>query len=249
MMSVVVIQFRSEARALELEDRAIRRVLEDQGVIVTCKNALRGDIDWFQPEKEIAGYDAVILAGSGELYFDGGYAEEHEGRIIASRIAREAKPFAQYLLQHDIPTLGICFGHQLLGYAAGVDVGHSVLESKTGTQTVELTDDGASDPLFRGLPRTFPAQYAHKDVLFDLPTGATILAQNGDRCRFSALRYGPSMYSVQFHPEKRREDCIAGAQWYTGYLADGVSPQDVFTETKESERVMTNFLGLIRAQR
>lgn len=246
MAKVLVIQFRFEARALELEERAIRRVLENTGAEVVCKNALAGELDWSCPDKGLTGHDAVILAGSGELYFDGGYAEEHEGRIIASKIAREARPFAEYLLEHDIPTLGICFGHQLLGYAAGVDVGHSVLESKTGTQTVELTDDGVKDPLFLGLPRVFTAQYAHKDVLFDLPTGTTILARNGDKCRFSALRYGPKMYSVQFHPERRKEDCIESSGWYSGYLPEGVKPEDVFTDTKESEKVMTNFVTLIK---
>ncbi len=245
MVSVLVIQFRSDTRALEIEEKAIRRVLESTGATVVCKNALTGKVDWSNPAKEISGHRAVILAGSGELYFDGGYAEEHEGRVITSNLAREAKPYAEYLLEHNIPTLGICFGHQLLGYAAGVDVGHSVLESKTGTQVVELTDEGVIDPLFVGLPRTLPAQYAHKDVLFDLPTGATILARNCDKCRFSALRYGPKMYSVQFHPEKTREDCIKGSRCYEGYLPNNVQPEEVFTETKESERVMTNFISIV----
>lgn len=245
MISVLVIQFRSEARALALEERAIRRVLENTGAQVVCKNALMNEIEWTNPKKEIEGYGAVILAGSGELYFDGGYAQEHEGRIITSKLARDAKPFAQYLLGHDFPTLGICFGHQLLGYAAGVDVGHSVLESKTGTQIVELTDEGAADPLFVGLPRSFPAQYAHKDVLFDLPMGATILARNRDKCRFSALRYGQKMYSVQFHPEGRKEDCIESSGWYSGYLPKGVKPEDVFHDTQESEKVMMNFISLV----
>ena len=245
MANILVIQFRSDARALELEERAIRRVLADTNVDVMCKNALEGEIDWSVPKSEVTGYSGVVLAGSGELYFDGGHAEEHEGRVITSRIAREAKPFAEYLLEHEIPTLGICFGHQLLGYAAGVNVGHSVVESKTGTQTVELTDEGALDPLFAGLPRTFPAQYAHKDVLFDLPQGATILARNSDWCRFSALRYSPKMYSVQFHPERRKEDLIMSLSWFPEYLPSGVKPEDVFAETKESERVMKNFAAMI----
>lgn len=244
-MNVLVIQFRSEARAKELEQRAIRRSLDSIGVEVEFRDALLGEVVWAEPTKALNGIDAVILAGSGELYFDGGYAKEHEGRIVTSKIAREAKPFATHLLEDDIPTLGICFGHQLLGFAAGVDVGHSVVESKTGTQPVELTDEGVNDPLFKDMPRAFPAQYAHKDVLFDLPTGATILARNGDKCRFSALRYGPKMYSVQFHPERRREDCIESITWYKEYLPSGVKPEAIFHDTTESEKVMTNFVDIV----
>ena len=46
-------------------------------------------------------------------------------------------------------------------------------------------------------------QYAHKDSVTKLPAGATLLAE-GPKCKFSALRYGDTAYTLQFHPEIER---------------------------------------------
>lgn len=240
--NILVIQFRLKDRML-FKRQPIERVLEDT-CRVTFKNAVSGDIDLTAPERELSGFDAVILSGSSDLFFDGGYEEEHEGRVLTSQFVERAKPFAQYLIEKNVPTLGICFGHQLLGYVAGASVRHSHFEGKTGTHIVEITTDGASDPLMQGLPRQFAAHYGHKDVLFDLPSGATILACNPERCRYSALRYSDRIYGVQFHPEFSRDEIGLLVRKYPEYIPCDVNTDDLFGDSDEAERVLKNFVLL-----
>lgn len=238
---ILVIQFRLKEQA-RAEQQPLERVLGDKNCTLVFKNAFSEGVDWSRPERELHGFDAVILSGSGDLYFDGGYAETHHGRIITSRLAENAKPFAHYLIKNDIPTLGICFGHQLLGYAAGVNVGHSRVESKTGTYRVTLTDEGTADPLMRGISVQFAAHYGHKDVLFDLPPGATVLAHGEGKCRYSALRYAPRVYSVQFHPELSRAEIENIIKKYPEYIPDGEDCAELFEDTEEAEHILKNFV-------
>ena len=57
------------------------------------------------------------------------------------------------LVERGIPTLGICYGHQLLAHALGGEVGDNPNGREFGTVTVELTAEAADDPLLGGLPR------------------------------------------------------------------------------------------------
>jgi GMP synthase (glutamine-hydrolysing) len=63
---------------------------------------------------------------------------------------------------------------------------------------VELTDAAASDPVFAGAPRSFPALQWHGDT-FDLPVGATLLASSPAYLN-QAFSYR-NAYALQFHLE------------------------------------------------
>ncbi|MBI5456203.1 type 1 glutamine amidotransferase [Candidatus Kaiserbacteria bacterium] len=240
---ILVVQFRFDDKPI-LEQQPIERVLQNDGYEIVFKNALTSDINLTQPEKELAGFDAVILSGSADLYFDGGLATMHRGRVIASRIAEEARPFARHLIERNIPTLGICFGHQLLGFSAGASVGHSPVEGKTGTHVLELTEAGKKDPLMRGVAERFQAHYGHKDVLFDLPEGAIVLACGGETCSFSALKYSDNVYSVQFHPELSRDEIRTLIKSYPEYVPDESDIDALFDDAEEAEQVLRNFAAL-----
>jgi GMP synthase-like glutamine amidotransferase len=99
------------------------------------------------------------------------------------------------------PIFGICLGAQILARSLGARV-HRHHGVEFGFRPVELTADGAADPLFAGLgPRLQPMQW-HEDR-FDLPDGAVLLAENAF-CRNQAYRVGQHSYGVQFHPEVNR---------------------------------------------
>lgn len=244
---ILVIQFRNDAAGIEAEKGALERSIGERSLL-TFKNALRGEIEWDTPRQALQEFDAVILPGSAELYFDGGHHEEYEGRVIANTIAERAKPFIQHLIENDVPTLGICFGHQLLAFASGAEVRYSKKEGKTGTMRIGIDAPGETDPLLEGLPKNFFGQYVHKDAIADLPGKAIVLASNRDRCRYAALRYAPHVYSVQFHPERTREECIASMQRAPEYLEEGADPEEIFKATPRSTRVLLNFVSLAERQ-
>jgi GMP synthase (glutamine-hydrolysing) len=239
---ILVILFRMPDDT-RVEREPIARVLEGQCDLV-FKNALAGEIDWSNPQKELEGFSGVVLSGSSILYFDGGHDEEHHGRVMANELAEKARPFTQYLIEHDIPTLGICFGHQLLGYATGTPITYSHIEGKTGTHEITLTEEGKKDPLMKGVPPSFKAQYGHKDVLCELPNDSTVLAQGGERCRYSAVKFNTHVYGMQFHPEYSREEIQRMVARFPEYVPEDTTIEELFEDSEEAEQILKNFAGI-----
>ena len=104
--------------------------------------------------------------------------------------------------ERGVPVLAVCFGLQLAGEALGGRVGPNPAGREIGTVDVDLTDAGAADPLFSGLPRTLRVQATHGDVLIAPPTapGVVRLAGN-DNTEWQAFAWGEALRAVQFHPE------------------------------------------------
>jgi GMP synthase (glutamine-hydrolysing) len=94
----------------------------------------------------------------------------------------------------------------------------------TGPTTVRVTEAGAADPLFAGLPETFTALTAHKEGTETLPPGAVHLAA-GAACPVQAYRVGERVYTTQFHPEPTPADFI---ERMTVYRNDGYFDADDF---------------------
>ncbi len=98
------------------------------------------------------------------------------------------------------PTFGICFGHQILAQALGGDVQRNPRGREIGTVSIERHARSDDEPLFEGLPARFEAQVTHIDSVVRLPPGAEPLAWS-DREDYHAIRFNPTCYGVQFHPE------------------------------------------------
>jgi GMP synthase (glutamine-hydrolysing) len=96
-----------------------------------------------------------------------------------------------------VPTLGICFGHQLLGQALGGRVEKNPRGREIGTVRVQISEP---DWLFSQASGEFAANSTHVDSIIVLPDGARVLAST-ELDPHAAVRFGEHVYGVQFHPE------------------------------------------------
>jgi GMP synthase (glutamine-hydrolysing) len=98
----------------------------------------------------------------------------------------------------DRPLLGLCLGAQLLARSFDKPVRrHTALE--LGFAPIEITEQGADDPLLAGLPRRQRIMQWHEDT-FEMPDAAVPL-MTGAACRNQAFRIGRATYGFQGHFE------------------------------------------------
>ncbi len=139
-----------------------------------------------QPPPEPQGFAAVILSGSPAMVTDN---------------APWSLAVEQWVQRHadTLPTLGVCYGHQLIARALGGAVGDNPNGRQIGTHTIERVG-GVDDPLFDTLPTRFPAQTTHVQSVLRLPSDAVLLART-PLDPHHAFRWGRQTWGVQFHPE------------------------------------------------
>uniref|UniRef100_A0A7C5P9L6 Aminodeoxychorismate/anthranilate synthase component II n=1 Tax=Thermodesulfobium narugense TaxID=184064 RepID=A0A7C5P9L6_9BACT len=112
---------------------------------------------------------------------------------LSSKAYNYAKEFRK-------PLLGVCLGHQLIGYLSGAEVirAKNIMHGKTSMINF------ISDPIFSGLKNPFKAMRYHSLCLNkkDFPEDLIILAKSIDDDTIMALKHKEiPIYGVQFHPE------------------------------------------------
>lgn len=173
------------------------------------------------PPADPFGYDAVFVLG-GAMNVDEG--ERHSWIAGEEGLLRE-------LLARDVPLLGLCLGAQLLAAAAGAPPRRAA-RPEIGWQQVEVTAEGAEDPLLGPLAPGFEAFQWHS-YEFPLPPAAVPLARS-PVC-LQACRLGERAWAIQFHPEVSRIDAL---HWIDDYEADsdavriGIDPTALRPETE-----------------
>lgn len=148
------------------------------------------------PEVDLSAYAGVIVGGGPYNVSD---PEEKK-----SEAQRRAEAWLMTLLDtvvtRDTSYLGSCYGLGILGCHEGAVVSKERYGEGAGAVTIEVTDEGANDPLLAGLPRTFRAFTGHKEACQAVPPGAVCLARS-EACPVQMIRVGKRVYGVQFHTE------------------------------------------------
>ena len=242
MKKMLVIQSRTRPEMIEAEQGEYRRAAQGTAELYFI-SALDQSLSWSDPARMLEGHNGVIFGGSGE--YDLHNDKDPNGRMAPARaILARVAPLINYLTEHDVPTLGICFGHQLIGEELGGGVSSDELQAKVGSFEVGLTEKGRKDPLFGALPEKFMGQYGHHNSLTSMPKGGLLLAQS-PTCKFSALRYGAHVYTTQFHPELTAEDVRWKLSNSPGYLPEGNSLADIIQPSVEASTLIPRFIQLI----
>ncbi len=150
------------------------------------------------------------------------------------------------LVEHEVPLLGICYGHQLLAHAMGGEAGYHPRGMEIGTTEVHRL--AVDDPLLGGLPDTFLAQTVHQQSALRLPPGAVLLAGN-DFEMHHAFRIGSCAWGVQFHPEFGGASMRAYLQHLAPLVAkqggDAVALEHAVQETPIAASVLARFADIV----
>lgn len=244
MKTILVLQFRKKDTYVQNEVQAFRDAFKDISAHLIFKSAFDAGTDWNNPETILEHADGLILGGSGELDFDGGREAEDLVIHTSRTLAEQMQPFMSHIESHNIPTLGICFGHQLIAHTCGVPVLHDKTQAKAGSHLVILTTEGKNDPLFTDIPERFYAQYGHKDCISSLPPDAVLLGY-GEQCSYTAVRHGKKRYSIQFHPELSATYMLERLTRHPEFLPAGMTPDMLVRDSVEATSILKNFLAHI----
>ncbi len=108
-----------------------------------------------------------------------------------------AEAYLRSIVHRRVPTLGICFGHQLLGQALGGEVVRNPRGREIGTVDLEIVEN---DPLLLTATAPLKVNATHVDTIHRLAKGARVLARTMLE-RHAAVRFSEVTWGVQFHPE------------------------------------------------
>ena len=163
--------------------------LQDNGCALTVATPYDGS-----PLPGLDGFAGlVVLGGAVDSWDDAAAPWLPATRALVARAAREG-----------VATLGICLGHQIAAHALGGRAGRNPGGRALGVEPMGWLPEAGKDPLMG--PLLAPGHVAdralhwNRDVVLDLPPGATPLARSRDGA-VQAARLADSVWGVQCHPE------------------------------------------------
>ncbi len=215
-MKILLIQWRLDAEVAEHErDCFIRHAGWDPSK-VKCFDACK-----FVPTVDLLeGIDALVIGGSGDYLVSQGDVPQQMAGIFA--VLKEAR-------RRFIPTLGICFGSQIMTKAFGGRVVLDTQREEAGTFLLEKLQGAEHCPVLVGMPDSFTSQLGHKDHLDFIPFGAVNLVSS-ERSENQCWTFqGEPLYAILWHPELMEEDMQYRVRFYAkvyGWNEDKI--QEIF---------------------
>jgi GMP synthase (glutamine-hydrolysing) len=161
---------------------------------------------WFE-----AAYDARLTVVDGRGGGRAPDARDYSGVIVSGSPATlcaperwmdEAAELIHGCRKVGVPLLGVCFGHQLLGYALGGRIVKNPAGWEVGTCEIELNEHGQREPIFAGVPARARVNLTHLDIIepASRPSDLRVLARNA-ATDIQAAGVDDFLWGVQFHPE------------------------------------------------
>src|SRR5919205_3503248 len=133
-------------------------------------------------------------------------ARDPEGIILSGgpcSVYEEGAPRVEpELFDLDVPTLGICYGMQLMALVLGGQVG-AVQIREYGRSDLRVK---SHDGLFAGTPDVQKAWTSHGDAVFAAPDGFEVTAETPSVPIIAFEEPQKGRYGVQFHPEVRHTE-------------------------------------------
>ncbi len=138
-------------------------------------------------------FDAVVLSGG-------------EDPLSSPEVAETYTEAASWIRNTERPMLGICFGHQLIGFAFGGRVAR--LNRKfEGFYDIDITQH---NNIFRGLPDSIKVYKSNQRIVTKTTPDFELLATSVDYEVEAFKHRERPVFGVQFHPENYSEDYAHG---------------------------------------
>ena len=203
------------------------------------------DVQWLvvdvQAGEALPGYaeiEGIIITGSHDMVTERLDWSEQTALWLAGAV------------EAGVPTLGICYGHQLLAHALGGEVGNNPKGREMGTVEFFLDPAANQDSLFANLqPHT--AHVCHTQTVLRLPPQATRLASSE---MDSNLAYvvGEHAWGVQFHPEFDAEIGREYIHEFSTLIASGGQDPEQMAATCEETglgpEILQRFLTVVKSR-
>ena len=162
------------------------------------------DID---EKKILDNFKAIILSGSAASFTDPKNEPDYSVEI-------------EIVKKNEIPLLGICFGHQLIGKAFGSKL-RSLENCVKDFKNVEVLEPNEIFASWCKGAKIMLSQY-HKDYLTSLPKDFVLLARS-DSCKIEAMKHKTRpIYGVQAHIERADDKHPEGRQILENFLSNVV---------------------------
>ncbi len=169
--------------------------------------------DWNEPPEKVLALQprAFIISGGPNSVYDAG-----------------APTLPAYVLDQQLPVLGICYGMQLLAYHLEGRVASSQ-QHEYGPADLEIID--AQSPLFkseiRNLKSKIPVWMSHGDRIEATPPGFHVIARSINSPIAAMADPQRGWYGIQFHPEVKHTP--QGTQIIRNFLFDVAGCQPTWT--------------------
>ncbi len=187
--------------------------------------------------------------------------DEFSGVVISGSKTRieETQPwiekeldFIRMLYAKKIPTLGICYGEQMIVRAlGGQKMTGAAKVAEYGWVKVEQCEAAKNSPILKGLPQSFYSYEAHSDEVYSLPKGFVLTAKSMD-CPIQAYDVSDApMWGIQFHPERGLAEGNKALdrriKENPNFRAINRQNADQLFDPNVSKVIFLNFLKLVRA--
>ncbi|HJB64553.1 MAG TPA: glutamine-hydrolyzing GMP synthase, partial [Candidatus Microbacterium pullistercoris] len=153
--------------------------------------------------------------------------------------AEGAPEFDTSVFELGIPTLGICYGFQVMAKALGGEVAETG-QREYGATDATLAGDGGV--LLAGTPTAQTVWMSHGDAVVTAPDGFEVLAQTDATPVAAFGKADTCFYGVQWHPEVKHSD--HGQRIIENFLHDAVG----LPASWNSESVIDEQVARIREQ-
>jgi GMP synthase (glutamine-hydrolysing) len=193
---------------------------------------------------DLDAFSGIVLGGSPFTTSD----PEETKPAAQKRVEADLARLLDRVVAEDRPFLGACYGVGTLGVHQGALVDPTFREP-IGAVKVELTGDGAVDPLTSSLPGSFEAFVGHKEAVTTLPDHAVLLATSA-ACPVQAFRVGQNVYATQFHPEldvaglQTRIDVYRTYGYFEPHEAEWIKATAAQASVSEPPRLLRRFVEL-----